>query len=252
MNRPEAADSSPEPIRLAVWSGPRNISTALMRSWENRPDCLVTDEPLYAAYLAATGADHPGREEVLAAGPTDWRLAVGRLLEPLPAGIRVHYAKHMSHHLLPEMGTAWVADFSTVLLVRDPTRVVASYLRSRSTVEPDDIGVRQQETLLEVLRTHGREPPVIDADDFLRRPADHLEWWCHWLGVPFTEAMLRWPTGPRDSDGVWAPHWYAAVRASTGFSPWRPANVTLTPEHAAVAEACRPAYERLRALRVRI
>ncbi len=249
---PVASGPSSQPIRLAVWSGPRNISTALMRSWENRPDCVVVDEPLYAAYLAATGADHPGRDEVLAAGPTDWRLAVERLHEPLPAGIRVHYAKHMSHHLLPEMGTAWVSEFRTVLLVRDPRRVVASYLRSRSTVEPADIGVRQQETLLEVLRAHGQEPPVIDADDFLRRPAAHLEWWCDWLGLPFTEAMLRWPAGSRDSDGVWAPHWYAAVRASTGFSAWRPAEVTLAPEHAAVAEACRPAYERLRALRVRI
>ena len=240
------------PIRLAVWSGPRNISTALMRSWENRPDCLVVDEPLYAAYLAGTGIGHPGREDVLAVGPTDWREAVGRLGEPLPAEVRVHYAKHMSHHLLPEMDTDWVLAFTTVLLIRDPRLVVASYVRSRASVEPADIGLRQQDALLDLLVANGHDPPVIDADDFLRDPRAYLIWWCDWLGLPFDDGMFSWPAGPRDTDGVWAPHWYAAVHASTGFVPWRPREVSLSEHDAGVAEACRPAYERLRARRVRL
>ena len=240
------------PVRLAVWSGPRNISTALMRSWENRPDCVVVDEPLYAAYLAGTGIEHPGRDEVLAAGPTDWRQAVARLNEPLPAGVRVHYAKHMSHHLLPDMATDWVLDFTTVLLIRDPSLVVASYVHSRASVEPADIGLGQQVDLLDLLLANGQDPPVIDAEDFLRDPRAYLIWWCDWLGLPLDDGMLSWPAGPRDTDGVWAPHWYAAVRASTGFAPWRAREVSLSVHDAEVAEACRPAYERLHERRVRL
>lgn len=234
-------------VRVAMWSGPRNISTAMMRSWENRPDTVVVDEPLYAAYLAATGLDHPGREEVVASQPTDWRDVVAELGRPV--GAPVHYVKHMTHHLLEDMDLAWVAGSRNVLLVRDPAEVVASYVRSRERCEPADIGLLQQERLLDVLPD---DVPVVDAGDFLRDPEVHLRWLCGWLGIPFTERMLRWPAGPRDSDGVWAPHWYDAVLRSTGFEPWRPRTVELDAHDAAVAEACRPAYDRLRERRLRL
>ncbi|MBA2639399.1 MAG: HAD family hydrolase [Nocardioidaceae bacterium] len=238
------------PVRLAVWSGPRNISTALMRSWENRPDTLVVDEPLYAAYLARTGIDHPGRADVLAAGETDLERAAAALTAPLPGDVRVHYQKHMCHHLPDGPVPEWVDALTTVLLIRDPGEVVASYVRSRAAVGPADIGVHRQLDLLDRQLATGATPPVIDAGDFLRDPAGYLEWWCDWLGVAFTERMLRWPPGPRVSDGVWAPHWYAAVLASTGFEPWRPRQVDLAPPVAAVVDVCRPAYERLHARRV--
>lgn len=238
-----------EPVRVAVWSGPRNISTALMRAWENRKDCLVVDEPLYAAYLARTGVDHPGRDQVLAAQPTDVADAVRALHAPLPEGVRVHYAKHMAHHVAVDMDLAWTAAFRNVLLVRDPAEVVASYVRSRESCEPTDIGLLQQVRLLDVWED---TPPVIDAGDFLRDPEAYLRWLCDWLGVPFTPDMLSWPAGPRSSDGVWAPYWYDTVRRSTGFEPWRPRSVELSPHDAAVAEACRPAYDALHALRVRL
>ncbi|MCW2868019.1 MAG: family hydrolase [Marmoricola sp.] len=234
-------------VRVAMWSGPRNISTAMMRAWENRPDTVVVDEPLYAAYLAATGIDHPGREDVIASQPTDWREVVRSLNAPVDAP--VHYAKHMTHHLLPEMDLDWVPAFRNVLLVRDPAEVVASYVRSRESCEPEDIGLLQQARLLEVLPP---DTPVVDAGDFLRAPEAHLRWLCDWLGIDFTERMLSWPAGPRDSDGVWAPHWYAAVEASTGFEPWRARSVVLDDHDAAVAEACRPAYELLHARRLRL
>jgi hypothetical protein len=234
-------------IRVAVWSGPRNISTALMRSWENRPDTVVVDEPLYASYLARTGLDHPGREEVLAAQPTDLAEAVATLHRPVAAA--VHYAKHMSHHLLPEDDLAWTDDFRNVLLVREPREVVASYVRSRESCEPDDIGLLQQERLLDAWAS---TPPVLDAADVLHDPEAHLRWLCDWLGIGFTDRMLHWPAGPRDSDGVWAPYWYDAVLASTGFEPWRPREIDLSAHDAAVAEACRHAYERLHALRVQV
>lgn len=231
-----------------MWSGPRNISTAMMRAWENRPDTVVVDEPFYAEFLARTGLDHPARDEVIASQPRSIDDVVAQLRAPLPEGVTVHYAKHMTHHLAPEHDLGWARDFSNVLLIRDPGEVVASYVRSRETCEPEDIGLLQQVTLLDLLD----EPPVIDAADFLRDPEAHLRWLCEWLGIPFSEAMLAWPPGPRDSDGVWAPYWYDAVWASTGFAPYRPRQVDLDAHDASVAEACRPAYERLRSLRLQI
>ena len=241
-------------LRIAMWSGPRNISTAMMRAWENRPDCAVSDEPLYAAYLAMSGADHPGRDEVIAAGETDWRRVAEALLGPAPAGKPVWYQKHMSHHLLPGMDRAWIRQLHNIFLIRDPAEVVASYLRSRDRVEPADIGLLQQAELFdELAAAQGREPTVIDAGDFLADPEAHLRALCAELGLEFTGRMLHWPPGPRASDGVWAPHWYAAVWRSTGFGPppARPAPV-LDGQARAVAEACRPAYEKLRARRLRV
>ena len=235
-------------VRVAMWSGPRNISTAMMRAWENRLDTVVVDEPFYAAFLARTGFDHPARDEVIASQPTGVDEVVDGLRAPLPDGFTVHYAKHMTHHLAPGQDLGWAREFRNVLLIRDPAEVVASYVKSREACEPDDIGLLQQVALLDELD----EAPVIDAADFLRDPEAHLRWLCDWLGIPFTDAMLSWPAGPRDSDGVWAPHWYDAVLASTGFAPYRPRKVELDAHDAAVAEACRPAYDRLHDRRLRL
>jgi hypothetical protein len=232
-----------------MWSGPRNISTAMMRAWENRPDTVVVDEPFYAAYLARTdGArgDHPGRDQVIASQPTEPTEVVQALLAPLPDGVDVRYVKHMTHHLLPEDDLSWVDAYRNVLLIRRPDEVVASYLRAREVCEPDDIGLLQQVRLLDVLD----EIPIVDAADFLRDPESYLRWLCDWLDIEFTDRMLTWPPGPRDSDGVWAPHWYDAVRASTGFEPYRPRDVHLDADSERVAAACRSAYELLHEARL--
>lgn len=240
-------------VRIAMWSGPRNISTAMMRAWENRGDCAVSDEPLYAAYLAATGLDHPGRDEVIAAGEADWRRVVEALLGEAPGGASVWYQKHMSHHLLPGMDTGWVSGLRNVFLIRDPAEVVASYIKSRATVAPADIGLLQQERLFRDLQARsGEAPMVLDAGDFLRAPEAHLRAICDAMGLAFTPRMLSWPPGPRASDGVWAPHWYEAVWNSTGFAPWRSREANLSGQALAVAEACRPAYEALHARRIRV
>lgn len=240
-------------LRIAMWSGPRNISTAMMRAWENRGDCAVSDEPLYAAYLAETGLDHPGRDAVIAAGETDWRRVVDALLGAAPHAAPLWYQKHMSHHLTPGMTVDWVLGLRNVFLIRDPAEVVASYLKSRATVTPDDIGLPQQGRLFDLLRERlGETPPVIDAGDFLRAPEAHLRALCARLGIAFTPRMLAWPAGPRDSDGVWAPYWYDAVWKSTGFEPWRAREHRLDSEALAVADACRPVYERLRGFRIRV
>jgi Sulfotransferase domain len=239
-------------VRVAMWSGPRNISTAMMRAFENRPDAVVVDEPLYAAFLDRTGIDHPVREEVIESQPTDLAEVIAGLSAPLPPGHRVHYAKHMAHHVSPDMDLDWTLGFRNVLLIRDPVEVVASYVRARESCEPDDIGLPQQGWLMELWDEREVEVPIVDAHDFLDAPEAYLRWLCDWLGIPFSERMLSWPPGARESDGVWAPHWYATVRSSTGFEPWRPRETALSDHDAAVAEACRPIYEGLHARRVRV
>lgn len=243
---------SAAPVRVAMWSGPRNISTAMMRAWENRGDCAVSDEPLYAHYLDHTGLDHPARDEVIADGDTDWKRVVGALLGPAPGGAAVWYQKHMTHHLLPHMDHDWIAGLRNVLLIRDPRQVVASYVKSRATVTADDIGLPQQVALYQELAARGAAPPVIDAGDFLRAPEAHLRALCGWLGIGFTPRMLAWPAGPRDSDGIWAPHWYAQVWKSTGFEVAQDREVELSGIPAQVAEACRRPYEELFALRLQV
>jgi hypothetical protein len=200
-----------------MWSGPRNLSTALMRSWENRADTVVLDEPLYAHYLAVTGLDHPGRDEILAAGPVGGGEAIDRCLAPLPAGAEVSYQKHMSHHLLPDLDRSWLDRMRNLLLIRDPVAVIASYTRVRQQVTLADLGLPQQLELAE------RAELIVDAADFLTAPERYLRAVCEHLGLGFSERMLRWPPGRRDSDGCWAEHWYASVEASTGFRTTRPA-----------------------------
>ena len=238
-------------VRVAMWSGPRNISTAMMRAFENREDTVVVDEPLYAAYLLRTGIEHPGREEVIASQPTDPDAAIAALSAPLPEGRSVHYAKHMAHHVAREMDLEWTLRFRNVVLIRDPAEVVASYVRARESCEPEDIGLPQQDRMMRLWDGHGLDVPVIDAGEFLRAPEPHLRWLCDWAGIPFSGRMLSWPAGPRESDGVWAPHWYAAVERSTGFEPLRPREIDLSEHDAAVARACRPIYDALYARRVR-
>jgi len=196
-----------------MWSGPRTLSTALMRSFENRRDTIVVDEPLYAFYLAETGIEHPARDEIIASMPADWRVVVDELTSgPLPAGRTVYYQKHMTHHLLPAVDRRKLAGLRHAFLIRDPRRLLASYAKVRHTPTLADLGLEQQ---VEIYRRFGG--PVIDAADVTARPRWMLESLCAALSIPFDEAMLAWPPGPRDTDGVWAKHWYARVWASTGF-----------------------------------
>jgi Sulfotransferase domain len=239
-------------IRFAMWSGPRNISTAMMRSWENRPDTVVVDEPFYAYFLSYSGRDDPGRDEVIAAGPTDWRAVVAAMTGPVPGEPAVFYQKQMPHHLTPEIELDWVEGLRNALLIREPHEVVASYVRSRPDVTREDVGLVQQVALYDRLTARGDDVPVIDAADFLRDPEAYLRWLCVWLGIAFTDRMLRWSPGLRATDGVWAPHWYAAVRESTGFAPYQPREVRLEGEPARIAEACVTEYDYLAERRLRL
>lgn len=239
-------------MRIAMWSGPRNISTAMMRAWENRPDTAVVDEPLYAFYLSATGSKHPAREEVIASQPTDWREVAGTLTGPIPGGRAIFYQKHMTHHFLPQVGRDWLDALSHCFLVRDPAQVIASYAETRNSPTLEDLGFPQQAEIFErVADRLGAPPPVIDANDVLRDPAAMLSLLCERLGVPFDARMLSWPPGRRSTDGVWAQHWYASVERSTGFQPLR-ANAKPVPPHLEpLVGAALPIYERLAAYRLR-
>jgi hypothetical protein len=235
--------------RIAMWSGPRNISTAMMRSFENRPDCTVVDEPFYAAYLAATGLDHPLRDAVLASQPTDWRAVVAGLEG---GGDGLVYEKHMAHHMLPGFRLEWTSKCLNSFLIRDPEEVLASYVRRRGEATLGDIGVvRQRELFQREADRLGRAPPVVRGADVLADPRGVLGKLCQALRIPFVDEMLRWPPGPRASDGVWAPAWYDAVERSTGFeSPERAAYPPLPDELKRIADQARPHYEAMAQYRI--
>jgi len=214
-----------------------------MRAWENRPDTVVADEPLYAFYLERTGLHHPGRELVLASQPARWQTVLNTLTSaPLPEGISISYAKMMTHHLLPEVDGAALAPLSHAYLIREPWELIASYAKVRAEPALDDLGLRQQ---AEIFETFGG--PVIDSRDLLADPGGTLRALCQALDVPFDEHMLAWPAGPRDSDGVWAPYWYASVIASTGFAPPPPRAEPrpLPSQLEALAGRCLPYFDKL-------
>jgi hypothetical protein len=203
----------------------------MMRSWGNRPDTVVSDEPLYAHYLVKTRVPHPGAEEVIRSQNTDWR-AVARTLadDPLPAGRTVFYQKHMAHHLLPEIERGWLDRLTHVFLIRAPREVVASFADVAGAPTLEATGLPQQLELFEWLRARtGRVPPVLDARDVLEDPPRMLRLLCAAVSVEFSEAMLSWPPGPRATDGVWAKYWYDAVERSTTFHPYRPSSKPVPP-----------------------
>lgn len=235
-----------EAVRIAMWSGPRTISTAMMRAWENRGDTVVVDEPLYAFYLSNTTVDHPGRDEIIASQPADWRTVLDRLTrEPLPDGRTIFYQKHMTHHLLPAVDRARLRPLRHAFLIRSPRELLASYAQVRSAPTLDDLGLRQQ---VEIFRAFGG--PVVDARDILERPGPVLRALCAALDVPFEDAMLSWPPGPRETDGVWAPYWYDSVWRSTGFGPYRPRERPLAAHLVPLLEECQRCYDELAAHRI--
>jgi len=232
-----------------MWSGPRNVSTAFMRSWGNREDTIVIDEPFYAHYLQVTGLDHPGRDEVIASQPTDWREVAAMLHGPVPNDAAIYYQKQMAHHLLPDMGREWLDGLTHAFLIRDPRPMIASLAGKLVDFDMEATGLPQQVEIFEhVIEREGCVPPVIDSADLLARPEAVLRALCAALDVPFSDRMLWWPAGPRATDGVWARHWYERVEKSTGFEspPEQGLRGALSPRAHRIEARCRPLYERLR------
>jgi hypothetical protein len=237
--------------RIAMWSGPRNLSTAMMRSFSSRSDTFVSDEPFYGCFLKDSGADHPLREEVIAAMDCDWRSVMASMRGDPPDGSPVWYQKHMWHHMTGPIGYDDFAGFTHAFLIREPERMVASYLRKRESAAFEDFGLERQAQFFEREADRlGRAPPVIDANDVLADPEAILSKLCAALGIPWDPAMLSWRPGRRDTDGTWAPPWYAAVEASTGFGPPETDAIELPDDARRVADRCHPYYERLAAHRL--
>ncbi|HND52226.1 MAG TPA: hypothetical protein PLV92_07510 [Pirellulaceae bacterium] len=240
------------PLKLAMWSGPRNISTAMMRAWGNRADTVVVDEPLYAHYLSVTRKDHPGRDEIIETGETDWRRVVAGLTGDVPEGRSIYYQKQMTHHLLPDIGRDWLGLVTHAFLIRHPREMLTSYIKIVDSPSLEDTGFPQQTEIFEWVRANrGVTPPVVDTVDVLNDPRRMLGLLCEALGVAFDEAMLSWPPGPRATDGVWAKHWYGEVEKSTSFRPYKPKDEPVPPELADLYDQCVAHYERLYPYRLR-
>lgn len=238
-------------IRIAMWSGPRNLSTAMMRSFGSRSDTFVSDEPFYGCFLKASGAGHPMREQVIAAMDCDWASVMASLRGPAPGGATVWYQKHMWHHMVGPAGYEDFAGFTHAFLIRSPGRMIDSYLRKRESAAFEDFGLeRQADFFKREADRLGHAPPVIDAGDVLTNPEKVLSKLCAALGIAWDPAMLSWPPGRRQTDGPWAPHWYGAVEVSTGFGPPETGEPDLPDEGRALAERCRPYYEQLAAHRI--
>lgn len=241
-----------QPVRIAMWSGPRNISTAMMRAWGNRADTFVIDEPFYAFYLRATGKNHPGADEVISSGETDWRKVVSQLTGPVPNGKPIFFQKQMSHHLLPQVDRKWLGAITNCFLIRDPREVIASYVKKREDPTLQDLGFIQQAEIFDFVRTHMNSvPAVVDAKDVLQNPERMLRLLCDAIGVEFIESMLSWPPGLRETDGVWARHWYAEVAKTTSFQPYRATDAKVPAYLQGIHDRCRESYDRLYEYRLR-
>ena len=233
-------------LRIAMWSGPRNLSTAMMRSFGSRSDTFVSDEPFYGAFLKTSGADHPMREQVIAAMDCDWASVMDSLRGPPADRSPVWYQKHMWHHMTGPVGFDDFSGFTHAFLIRQPEQMIASYLRKRESARFEDFGLERQAEFFEREADRlGQAPPVIDANDVLADPEGVLSKLCAALGIPWDPAMLSWSPGRRPTDGPWAPHWYAAVEVSTGFGPPEPGPVDLPDDAHRLAERCRPYYQQL-------
>lgn len=235
-----------DPLRIAMWSGPRTISTAMMRAWENRDDCAVWDEPLYGYYLDTTGIPHPGATEVITDQGTDANAIIARCVGDVPGDKSIFYQKHMTLHLLPELDRAWLSSLVNCFLIREPEAVIASYAAVRSDATLEDIGfIQQTELFHHVRRLSGEIPLVIDSREFLLDPKAMLEAICTKLGIEFVPTMLSWRKGARDSDGVWAKHWYDSVLNSTGFAIYHEKDYQLTAKDRKISLQARPYFEEL-------
>ncbi|CUI01331.1 sulfotransferase-like domain-containing protein [Leisingera aquaemixtae] len=237
-------------MRIAMWSGPRNLSTAMMYAFGNRGDCAVVDEPFYAAYLAMTGLDHPMRSEILDSQPQDPEAVAKALLGPVPGAKPYYYQKHMTQHMIPGVPRDWMREAVNVFLIRHPARVIASYAAKRENPTLEDIGFRQQAELFDLVRSWGQTPVVVDSHDIRENSAAKLEQLCDAIGIPYSPKMLSWPKGGHKDDGVWAEHWYGAVWSSTGFAgaegPLPDVPDALQP----VLQAAMPYYEQMKAVKI--
>ena len=232
-------------MRIAMWSGPRNLSTAMMYAFGARRDCAVVDEPFYAAYLKMTGLDHPMRDDILMSQSQNPKEVEKALLGSIPDGKEHFYQKHMTQHMIEGVPRDWMRDVTNVFLIRHPARVIASYAAKRENPTLEDIGFRQQAELFDEV-----SGVVIDSHDIRDDPEGVLRKLCDEIGLDWDPAMLGWPKGGHKDDGVWAAHWYGAVWNSNGFAGAEGALPEVPAHLQGVLEAALPFYERMKAVKI--
>ncbi|WP_425044922.1 HAD family hydrolase [Primorskyibacter sp. S87] len=237
-------------MKIAMWSGPRNLSTAMMYSFGARADCAVIDEPFYAAYLAMTGLEHPMRSEILQSQSRDPLVVAKSVVGPNPAARPFWYQKHMTQHMIPGVPRDWMKNMRNVFLIRHPARVIASYAAKRENPTLDDIGFWQQAELFDEVAAWGGDPVVIDSHDIRENPEKMLEKLCDAIGLPWSPYMLSWPRGGHPDDGAWAPHWYGSVWNSTGFAGPEGALPEVPAELEPVLDASLPHYEKMKQAKI--
>ena len=233
-------------IRIAMWSGPRNISTAMMRAWESRSDTFVVDEPFYPYYLSKTDVDHPGRKEIIENGELDEGVVSNGLISDTKRDCSIYYQKHITHHLLPSVSREWMKEVVNCFLIRDPKDMIISYSKVHSDLNIHLLGLNEQHEIFEYVKEiTGDIPPVIDAMDVLQNPREVLSKICDKIGVIFSEEMLSWSKGGRDTDGIWAKYWYKNVLNSTGFNTYKEKEENIPDKDTELYEECSKIYDSL-------
>ena len=239
-------------IRIAMWSGPRNISTAMLRSWESRADTFVVDEPYYAYYLSQNDLQHPGREDVLREGELDAAKVSHGLVNDTKGNCSIYYQKHMTHHLLDTIDRDWMGSVTNCFLIRDPKDMIISYSKVHPEINSVLLGVEQQREIFEYVKNiTGGTPPIIDSKDILMNPKEILSKFCDRIDVEFSDEMLSWPKGPRDTDGNWGKYWYKNVMNSTGFNQYVPKTEEVPEKYLSLYEESYKLYQDLHKLRIR-
>ena len=235
-----------------MWSGPRNISTAMMRSWGSRSDTFVIDEPYYAYYLDQTNLDHPGREEVISEGELDVGKISNGLVSDINGNCSVYYQKHITHHLLGSIDREWMKSVINCFLIRNPKDMIISYSKVHPNLNMHLLGLEEQNEIFEYVKNiTGEIPPIVDAKDVLLNPRNILSKLCGNIGITFSEEMLSWSRGPRDTDGNWGKYWYKNVMNSTGFNEYKSKKEDVPKEYEQLYQKCYILYKKLHRLRLK-
>ena len=238
-------------IRIAMWSGPRCISTAMMRSFENRNDTVVVDEPFYAHYLTMVGIEHPMRNEIINNYECNSENIISYLTGQVPGQKDIWYQKHMAHHVPLEMDISWIKQVANCFLIRNPKEVILSFQKQFPIKSVEQLGYNQLFKLFNFhVKNLGFIPPIIDSRDVLENPEEILSKLCDKIGITFSKHMLSWPSGGRDSDGIWGKYWYKNVEQSTGFQRYNSVDIKLPNNLEDIYKECLHIYEELHSNRI--
>lgn len=225
---------------ISLWSGPRNVSTALMYSFAQRDDMIVVDEPLYAHYLSNTDVDHIGKEVILKDMNNDGDEVIKSILNKKRQ--KFTFLKNMAHHWI-KLNNEYLNNMENIFLIRDPEEMLPSLNQQLSNPTLRDTALKKQVEVYDYLVQTGGAPTIIDSKDLLQDPKAMLIAICDRLTVPFDEKMLRWKVGARPEDGVWAKYWYHNVHKSEGFSSYKKKDGPF-PEHLKpLLKECKPYYK---------